>query len=690
MMNVEETRKVEITSSELLRTLHIWAEKGWLRRLDTALAAFMLELDPSVLPALLASVCILAHMEGRGHTCLPIQLLAAEPNEFLAWPDAAQEDVKALWETLPAKLADWLLALQSSQLVCTVMSGQMDGGDPAQTIVAKRGQPLVLCGTLEQPLLYLRRYWLHEQRVAHELQARTAFRQSVDEHRVRQWLDQLFDSTGTEPATAEMDWQKLACAVALRAKLTVITGGPGTGKTYTAARLLTLLFAMSDDPQRLRVALAAPTGKAAARLRQSIDSSLQELGGRLGATLDLEALTMRIGAAKTLHALLGARLETRAFSFNASHPLDVDILIVDEASMVHLEMMSALMQAMPPNARLVLLGDKDQLASVEAGAVLGDLCRDAELGHYSQETQRYASCVTGQTIPAMFLAKTSAASALAQQTVMLRRSRRFGGLIGQLAMAVNAGQGLLAQQVISNDSTLTLHSSNQASVATVLNLATKGRKGAPSCYADYLELINAKSKTAVPDTASHEAWVKRVLVAFDRFRILCAVHDGDLGTVSLNLGVQKALADAGLLAPRNEWFAGRPVMVTRNDPQLGVFNGDVGVALPGLNTAALRVYFLDGDNLRSVGVARLAHVETAFAITVHKSQGSEFLHTALVLPKGNSKVATRELVYTGITRARENFTLIEGQEGLLRRAIEHQTLRASGLAALLIPPDQGA
>jgi exodeoxyribonuclease V alpha subunit len=177
---------------------------------------------------------------------------------------------------------------------------------------------------------------------------------------------------------------------------------------------------------------------------------------------------------------------------------------------------------------------------------------------------------------------------------------------------------------------------------------------------------------------SHEAWVQSVLLAFDRFRILCAVRQGEWGTEGLNAAVQKALADQGWLKPQGEWFAGRPVMVTRNDAQLGVFNGDVGVALPNAQ-GALKVWFLDGDQLRSVSVTRLAHVETAFAMTVHKSQGSEFLHTALVLPPGGADVLSRELVYTGITRAREQFSLIEAQPGLLEAAIARPSVRASGL-----------
>jgi exodeoxyribonuclease V alpha subunit len=448
-----------------------------------------------------------------------------------------------------------------------------------------------------------------------------------------------------------------------------------------------LLFAMDKEPQRLRVALAAPTGKAAARLRQSIDASLQELNKRLGQDIDLETFTKRIGAARTLHSLLGARPDTRMFRFNASHLLDVDILIVDEASMIHLEMMSALLQAMPPGAKLILLGDKDQLASVEAGAVLGDLCRDAGRGHYDLETARYALAVAGQTLPSEFLATDAQTTPLAQQTVMLRKSRRFGGLIGQLALAVNSGDSGLAQSLITHDTTEVLQATYHPTVETVLNLAVHGRPGATACFADYLRLIRERPTQALQDSSSHDTWIKSVLVAFDRFRLLCAVHDGDWGTRSLNQSVQKALAAAGLLKPQGEWFEGRPVMVTRNDPELGVFNGDVGVALPGMRGAtALRVYFLDGDSLRSVGVSRLAYVETAFAMTVHKCQGSEFLHTALVLPLGGAKVLTRELVYTGITRARERFTLIEGQAGLLQSAIARPSQRASGLGLQLENP----
>jgi exodeoxyribonuclease V alpha subunit len=770
-----------------LANLRQWADQGWLRRLDSALAALLAELEPEASPTLLVSAALLAQMEGRGHTCLPLAPIVDDAQTLLDWPPAAHAALQAVWVELPDTLAHWLDALRASTLVRVVIKEHKD--QPPQS---DQGQPLVLSGTPAAPLLYLRRYWLQEQQLAQALWQRAAQHRTVDEAAARQWLDRLFDpaspsgkvaiaipslappgGTATAPqdaATADtMDWQKLACALTLRADLTVITGGPGTGKTYTAARLLALLFAMAPQAQRLRVALAAPTGKAAARLRQSIDSALQELSARLepvptpsagaepqaslDAGLNLAAFAQRIGAARTLHALLGARPDTRQFRFNASTPLDVDIVIVDEASMVHLEMMAALVQALPPGAKLILLGDKDQLASVEAGAVLGDLCRDAGAGQYDAATARYAQALTGGRLAPEFLADESqgkgsptpqqgdahgstqqspfaeppgpphaeassasnlgakysppkgATSALVQQTVMLRHSRRFGGQIGKLATAVNAGNATAALALLANDTSGTLHASPEHKVQAVLRLAVHGRPDAPACYADYLRLVQAgpgatqrsgaqavqaggvASAQAGDELAAkeaHSAWATAVLRAFDRFRLVCAVHEGDWGTRSLNLAVQLALTEAGLLKARGEWFVGRPAMVTRNDSALGVFNGDVGITLPALNPgAALRVYFLDGDTLRSVASSRLPHVETAFAMTVHKCQGSEFLHTALVLPGADARVLTRELVYTGITRARERFTLLQAQPGALAAAIARPSQRASGLALQL-------
>jgi len=649
-----------------LDTLRQWSDAGWLRRLDSALAAFVAELDPEAAPVLPVATALLAHMEGRGHTCLPLAPLVRDPAAVLGWPAPAQEALQTLWATLPRGLPQWLEALRASPVV-----RQAEQGDDT-------GQPLVLGGSAEAPLLYLRRYWAYETRVVQALVERTATPQPVDEAVARQWLDRLFAPVAGAQATG-VDWQKLACAMALRSRLSVITGGPGTGKTYTAARLLALLLAVDPQPERLRVALAAPTGKAAARLKQSIDAALEGLQERLGeATPDLHAFIQRMGAARTLHALLGARPDTRQFRHHAAHPLDVDVLIVDEASMVHLEMMAALLDALPASARVVLLGDKDQLASVEAGAVLGDLCRDAEAGRYDAATARYALAVAGQALPPEYLDASGAAPALARHTVVLRESRRFGGPIGQLALAVNRGDAAGARRALADDTSGALQALEGCSAQAVVRLALHGRPGASACYRDYLDAMARRPEGL--DATAHADWVRGVLAAFERFRLLCAVREGEWGAAGLNRAVEAALRGAGLLEARGEWYAGRPVMVTRNDAALGVFNGDIGIALPSATAGGgLRVYFADGPQLRSVGVARLAQVETAFAMTVHKSQGSEFEHTVLVLPPRAGAVLGRELVYTGITRARQAFTLASAQPGLLAQAVAQRTQRASGL-----------
>lgn len=655
---------------DTLTALQRLADAGLLRRLDSALAGFVASQDAAATPALLVAAAVVAQMEGRGHSCLPLADWVDDPNSVLAWPKEALPALEALWAQLPTSLPDWLAALQSSPVLRVV------GRDE------DHGQPLVLRPD-GAPLLYLRRYWDYERSVAAQISARTVADAMPDEALLRQWLDRLFGPSAND---GPLDWQKLACALALRGRLSVITGGPGTGKTYTAARLLALLFATAPDAQQLRVALAAPTGKAAARLKQSIDASLLQLQQVAQPELDLTVLVQRMGAARTLHSLLGARPDTRHFVHHAGNPLDVDVLIVDEASMIHLEMMSALLQALPPTARLVLLGDKDQLASVEAGAVLGDLCRDAQAGHYLPETAAYAERVTGQCMPAAFLAQRSALP-MTQHTVMLRESRRFGGPIGQLALAVNAGDAVKAQALLlehtRRGSNAELWSHQGGRAEQVAQMAVHGRGQQPG-YRAYAERLQAWRDERPATAQAHAAWVQSVLKAFDRFRLLCAVREGEWGVAGLNAAIAKALGDADWVTAEGEWYMGRPVMVTRNDAQLGVFNGDIGMALPSFSDPTrLRVYFLQGDALHHVSTARLTQVETAFAMTVHKSQGSEFAHTALVLAAQGGSVLNRELVYTGITRAREAFSLWTEVPGLLASAIGSPTQRSSGLLRFL-------
>ena len=609
------------------------ADAGELRRLSGAFARFIATLGNDA-PALMLACVALSELEGRGHSCVALADLALPEWQPLA----------AVAGPLPKTLKAWSALLTGCPQVWH--AGDIDFG-----------QPLVLDGER----LYLRRYWRDETLVAQAIRQRAGEVRDIDVRRVRQWIDILFASE--RRATHAPDWQKLACAIAVRGALAIITGGPGTGKTYTVARLLALLFALAPDANSQRIALAAPTGKAAARLKQSIDKALGELAEKVGDALPLRELSQ----ARTLHSLLGARPGTRAFAHNRHQPLDVDVLIVDEASMVHLEMMAALLDALPPHATLILLGDKDQLASVEAGAVLGDLCHEAQAGGYSQATLDYALAASGESIPADF---AGAASALAQQTVMLRHSRRFGGPIGQLALAVNAGDGAAAQACLkSGDAAVQWIEHGSAHHA--VQLAAAG-------YEPYLALVQAGPH------GEHTAWVKAVLKSFEAFRILCAVRAGEFGVEGLNAAIETRLVSAGLLVRSGEWYVGRPVMVTRNDGGTKVANGDIGLALPDpARPGTLRVFFSDGGDVRSVLATRLRDVETAFAMTVHKSQGSEFSHTVLVLPRDGGAVIARELVYTGITRASEKFTLVSSGSAVLMEAIARRTERASGLRALI-------
>jgi exodeoxyribonuclease V alpha subunit len=667
-----------MTPADMLHELEGWRDAGWLRSLDAAFARFIHELDPGVPASLLLAAALLAHLEGRGHSALPLAELAADPDALLGWPPEGGEALRRIWAGPAADLGAHTRGRPPAWLARPVLEIDPENDSGAS--------PLVLC----RGLLYLRRYWRYESRVATRIRDRAgpparaglAASGAVDVAKARRLLDGLFGA----PTAAETDWQRVACALALRSNLTIITGGPGTGKTYTAARLLVMLQALHAGRQPLRVALAAPTGKAAARLRQSIQKALHGLREQIGPSLGIGTWAEQLAPARTLHALLGTQPGTRRFRHDAANPLDVDLLIVDEASMVHLEMMAQLLEALPAGARLILLGDKDQLASVEAGAVMGDLCQGGADGGeaigdaqgYGPETAAWIRDVAGQALPAASLGQ---GPPLTQQTVVLRKSHRFDGPIGRLALAINAGDAASAVAMLRARSEGPVALRVAAVAGAVLPVAIDGRAGAPGGYRAYLEQV-AQRPAAV---AGFDGWATAVLRCFDGFRVLSAVREGPWGVAGLNAAIERALADAGLLSKRGEWYEGRPIIVTRNDAALGVFNGDVGVVLRGpTGDSALRCYFLDGDDLRSVSVGRLADVETAFAMTVHKSQGSEFAHVLLVLPEDEVSVLTRELVYTGITRAREALTLCGKSLDPLVLATRRLTRRISGMRAMLI------
>ena len=649
----------------VLDAIDHWASRGWLRRLDAALARFVSDTTPSADAVTLLVVALTAHLEGRGNTCLVLADLLDDADTLLAWPREGADALRFVLSRLPGEVSAWAATLAASGAVRRVDPDDDDDDDRRAG-----GTPFVL----DRGRFYLRRYWDYERRIASAVTARAATIDDVDEKAVRSWIERLFD--GRTDAIG-VDWQKVACALALRGRIAIITGGPGTGKTYTAARLVALLFATAHEPATLRIALAAPTGKAAARLRQAIDGSLTTLAAKVGDDLPLQRWTERIGPARTLHALLGTRRRSRRFRHDAAHPLALDVLIVDEASMVHVEMMDALLAALPATASLVLIGDRDQLSSVEAGAVLGELCPGAAGGHRTDDTVRYIERATAQRVDDAD--RDPQGSSLAQQTCSLRRSVRFGGAIARFAEAVNAGSVAAARAELGTDRSLSAVDAPHATVA--VNLAVRG-------YRAYLDAVAQRPDSLFAE--DHEAWVAGVLDAFERFRVLCALREGEWGAAGLNRAIASRLAST---ARPDEWYAGRPVLVARNDYDLGLFNGDVGIALPVHGSTAasaprLRVWFRDGDGFRSIGLSRLTEVETAFAMTVHRAQGSEFDEVALVLPPESHRGLTRELLYTAATRARRAFTLITARDASLDEAILQTTRRSSGLAAMIAARDR--
>ena len=648
---------------QLLRIVSAWVERGWLRPLDRAFMLFLDELAPAPDALFLLAALLASHQLGRGHVCLDLAATLADPDETLSLPP--EGEAKDALGPLPSRilarrtLDDWRRRVAASPLV---------GGGPGES-------PLVLDGNR----LYLRRYWQYEQQVAQAISER--LRQPVllagD---LRGPLDALFPD---QADANRPDWQKIACALAARGAFTVITGGPGTGKTTTVVRLLALLQnAALQEGQKLRIRLAAPTGKAAARLTESIGLALTKLPEAMRREIPAEAVT--------LHRLLGAKAGTRHLRHHAGNPLHADLVVIDEASMVDLEMMAALLNALPKQTRLVLLGDKDQLASVEAGAVLGDLCRDA--GRYPADTVAWISATTGEEVGAF----QGDAGGLARQIALLRASHRFraDSGIGQLAWAVNAGDVETTAQIWERQppcrdiARVHLHGPDDPRLGEFALEGGGGHfpGGSAVGYRHYLEVM--RRQRPVPDAVpeAYGQWAQAVLDAFDQFQLLCALRRGLWGVDGLNRRIAEALHRAELIEQPRGWYEGRPVLVTRNDYGLGLMNGDTGVALRFIEDgeAKLRVAFRQPDRtIKQILPSRLADIETVYAMTVHKSQGSEFAHVGLVLPDKASPVLTRELVYTGISRARQWFSLLTPEPAMLALAVGRQVRRSGGLAECL-------
>jgi exodeoxyribonuclease V alpha subunit len=614
--------------------------KDW-RALDKALVTFFREQQklPAAL-ALLIGQCSFAL--AQGHLCLPLKRM----------PQQSEQE----WQALMALYPDLFQLSEDNN------------------------QPFVYANNA----LYMRRYFSYQQQIALYLEQSNErsqkLRQAIDPALLNQLLEPLFPATAA--TSAAPDWQRLSCAIAASSSFSVITGGPGTGKTTTVVKLLLVLQQLQQQQGAapLTIQLAAPTGKAAVRLRSSIRTTLD----KLPASAEIKSQVPT--EVSTLHKLLGARAQSRQFKQNALEPLALDLLVVDEASMLDVELMAALLSALPAHARLILLGDKDQLASVEAGALMAELCQWAEQGHYWPVTVDWLNQLSFAAVPELLISQQG--KALEQQIGMLRVSHRFDPQSGiaKLATAVNNGQSAEVTAICQADYA-DLQYLEAAEVRQlkqfVLTGQVKSQIKDAAGFSFYLQTV-AQSPALDASEQAIENWAQQVLTDFSAFQLLCAVRQGPFGVEQVNLSVEKMLHQAGLIQQTSQqssqWYAGRPVMVTQNDYALGLMNGDVGICLlrPYQGKLILAVAFASEDSCKAVRwvlPSRLQQVETAYAITVHKSQGSEFRHAVLVLPDHFSPVLTRELIYTGITRSAKLFSLVCAKPDLLALAIEQKVQR---------------
>ena len=513
--------------------------------------------------------------------------------------------------------------------------------------------------------LYLHRHFDYERRLARRLMhaCTAASPLSGDPGPLQQQLNQLFAANAARLGD-EADWQRLATALALRGRLSVISGGPGTGKTTTVVNLLACLIALDPD---CRIALAAPTGKAAARLTEAIRQRAAHLPEALRKKLPAESFTV--------HRLLGVTPAPGGFVHHAGKPLAIDALVVDEASMLDLALDTRLLEAAPPGARIVLLGDKDQLAAVESGAVFAELSVDPSL---SEACVQDLATLTGTPATRIQPPAPAMPGTLRDAAIWFTQNFRFkrDSGIGKLAALVNAGDAPPALAW--------LRAGSDAAVQWL-------EDGAATPSPQTLQHIVDGYAPFVAAVQHDPTDARTISDAFARFRVLCAVRHGPRGVVGLNAELSRrfrallplANGSGSGSAEKSDWYAGRPVQVLRNDYVLNLFNGDIGITLPDAGTGELRVCFAEPDGgFRAIAPVRLPQHETAFAMTVHKSQGSEFDQVLVLLPEQRSRVLTRELLYTGVTRARSRVTVCAGA-AVLGAAIATSTRRHSGLLARL-------
>lgn len=586
-----------------------WYKDKIITDLEKEFIRLLMDLDGKVSEHVLLAAASCVFAQQQGHLCIDL-------GDMDSLPDFLFDDENTGVRLDENVLTNWESALSKSNLVSR--DGEL--------------APLVF----EDRRLYLHRFWKYEEELTAWLKDRSSVTNTInakDKEVLRSLLkpgEDLF----------EVDWQQVAVCLSFLKDLVVISGGPGTGKTYTVLNIIAAQAKAHPD-ERFKIALAAPTGKAARRLINSIEEGKENLPESFKDGIDLPEHAL------TVHKLLGADYRGSSFKFNKDNYLPYDLVVVDEASMLDMTMWVRLIRAVGPDTKLVVMGDKDQLASVEAGSILGDIC--AGENRYSKQITALIGELTGLSVPVI-----EDSSAINDSIVFLTKSYRFGA---------NSGIQKLAHAINKSDSDEVLHILKDPKFKDV-GIIEPSRESldqlieifAVNHYEDY-KLVNQSNRM---DEAN-------------RKKILCAIRKSDLGVEKLNIWSENRIKRKNNLLAANEWYDGRPIMATRNDAVLRIKNGEIGL----YNSNQERVVF-EGEGEIAVAPARLSGYEPAFAITIHKSQGSEFEDVAIVLPNKENPILSKEILYTAVTRARRN-TLIIAREEILKKTVLRSVSRRSGV-----------